>query len=316
MATTYPSTPRRQGDDNAPHVSPVTPEEDARTVFLNEISWGAVLAGVVVALVTQLLLNMLGISIGLASFNPQTGDNPDPTTFSIAAGIWWTISGIIASFAGGVAAGRLAGRPKESTAGWHGLIAWALTTLLIVYVLTAAAGTVIGGAYNVVSNALGGLGRTVTTAAQTAAPGLGQVQDPFASIEQAIRQNTGGSDPAALRDAAIAAVRAAVTGDPAQAQAARERAAELLARAQNISPEEARTRLTQYEQQYRQSLEQARRQAAELQNRCQRRFARRVVRLLCTRARRHRGLVWWPGRGGRSDGHATIHRACSARLST
>ena len=35
--------------------------EDQRTILLNEIAWGAVLAGVVVALVTQLLLNMLGL---------------------------------------------------------------------------------------------------------------------------------------------------------------------------------------------------------------------------------------------------------------
>lgn len=262
MATTYPDTPRGQGDDDDSHVSPATPSEDARTVLLNEVSWGAVLAGVVVALVTQLLLNMLGVSIGLANFNPQTGDTPDANTFSMAAGIWWTLAGIIASFAGGMAAGRLAGRPKDSTAGWHGVISWALTTLLIVYVLTAAAGNVVGGAYNVVSGALGGLGRTASTAAQTAAPGLAQIQEPFAKIEQAIRQNTGGNDPAALRDAAVAAVRAMVTGDRQEAETARNRAAEAIARAQSIPPEEARQRVAQYEQQYRQAVEQTKRDAA------------------------------------------------------
>ena len=115
-----PDTPRNRGDDDAPHLSPATPAEDQRTILLNEIAWGAVLAGVVVALVTQLLLNMLGLGIGIATLDPGTGDNPSATSLSIGAGIWWTLSGILASLAGGYAAGRLSGRPKEATAAWHG----------------------------------------------------------------------------------------------------------------------------------------------------------------------------------------------------
>ena len=76
-------TPRSLGDRDAPHLSPVTPEEDARTVLLNRISWGAVLAGVVVGLVVQLILNMIGVGIGAATFHPMTGDNPDASAFSI-----------------------------------------------------------------------------------------------------------------------------------------------------------------------------------------------------------------------------------------
>ena len=65
MAEVYrPDTPRNRGDSDAPHLSPVTPAEDARTILINKISWGAVLAGVVVALVAQLILNMIGIGIG------------------------------------------------------------------------------------------------------------------------------------------------------------------------------------------------------------------------------------------------------------
>ena len=134
----HPDTPRNRGDHDAPHLSPVTPAEDVRTIMLNKISWGAVLAGVVVALVTQLLLNMLGLGIGVATLDPGTGDNPSAATFSIGAGVWWTVSGIIAALVGGYAAGRLSGRPKEATAGWHGLTAWALTTLVIFYLLSLA----------------------------------------------------------------------------------------------------------------------------------------------------------------------------------
>ncbi len=258
MAEDNTTTPRALGDTSAPHMTPVTPDEDIRTIMLNRVSWAAVLAGVVAALVTQLLLNMLGIGIGAATLDPAGGGSPEARTFSIVAGLWWTLSGIIASFVGGYMAGRLSGRPKESTGGWHGVTAWAFTTLIILYLVTTTAGSVIGGVYNTVSGAAGGIGRT---AVQAAAPALSRTADPLAAIEQQIRDASGGQDPAALRDSAVAAVRALVTGDPAQANQARERAVQALARAQNISPDEARGRIAQIEQQYREAATQARRAA-------------------------------------------------------
>jgi hypothetical protein len=237
--------------------------------MLNRISWGAVLAGVVVMLVTQLILNLLGIGIGAATLDPAAGagENPSASSFSIGAGIWFVLAGVLASLAGGYAAGRLAGKPKESTASWHGLTAWALATLVIFYLLTTTVGGLVGGAYRTVTSALGNVtqavGSTAQTAAQVAAPNLAGGANPFSGIEQQIRGATGGNDPAALRDAAVAAVRAAVTGNEQQAADARNRAAEALARAQNIPVDQARTQVQQYEQQYRQSVDQAKQRATE-----------------------------------------------------
>jgi hypothetical protein len=246
------------GNSDAPHLTPVTPAEDARTILINEVSWSAVLAGIVIALTAQLLLNLLGVGIGLSTVDPLQGNNPDPKTFSIGAGVWWAVSGIVAALIGGYAAGRLSGRPKESTTGWHGLIAWAGTTLVVFYLLSTAVGAVVGGAFS----AMGGVGQIASTAAQTAAPAVASGNNPFADIEQRIRSATGGADPAAARDAAVGAVRALVTGDPSQAQAAREQAAAALAQAQNIPIEQAREQVAQYEQQYRQAVEQAKQKAA------------------------------------------------------
>jgi hypothetical protein len=246
-------------------MTPVTPAEDARTILLNRVSWGAVFVGVVVSLVVQLILNLLGVGVGAASLNPLSGDNPSATQFSMVAAIWWTVAGIIAAFAGGYSAGRLAGQPVEATAGWHGLTAWALTTLVVFYLLTSAVGGVLGGAYNAVTSTAGNLassaGGAVQTATQAAAPGIAQSADPFSSIAQTLRSAAGGNDPAALRDAAIAATRTAITGDQEQAQEARERAAQAIAKAQNVSIEQARTQLQQYEQQYRQAVDDAKQKA-------------------------------------------------------
>ncbi|WP_246728448.1 PhnA-like protein [Microvirga terricola] len=236
--------------------------EDARTMMLNRISWGAVFAGVVIALVTQLVLNTIGIGIGVSTLNPSAGTsgNPSAMSLSIGAGIWFLASGIIASFAGGYAASRLAGKSNESTGGWHGLTAWALTTLVIVYLLTSTAGSVLGGAYSAVTSALGGMGRVGATALQAAAPSLSQA-DPFNAVEIQIRGAVAGNDPGALRDAAIASMRALLTGDQTQVQALRERAAAALARAQSITDDLARARVLQLEQQYRQAVDQAKLEA-------------------------------------------------------
>jgi hypothetical protein len=236
-----------------------------RTILVNRISWGAVFGGVVIALATQLILNLLGIGIGAASFDPASSTSASATTFSVGAAIWWMISGILAALAGGYAAGRLAGQPKEASGGWHGLTAWALATLIIFALLTTTAGAIAGGALRVLGDLAGGaaqtLGATAQTAVQAAAPAITQAADPLAAIERRVRDASGGNDPAALRDAAVSAVRAAMTADPAQAQDTRDRAAQALAKAQGVPVDEARAQIGRYEQQYRQAIEEAKQQA-------------------------------------------------------
>jgi hypothetical protein len=105
------------------------------------------LAGVVVALVTQLILNLIGIGIGAASFDATLNTNPSGAAFSIAAGIWWALSGILAALVGGYTAGRLSGQPTETSGPWHGLTAWALATLLVFYLLSTSVGVIVGGAF-------------------------------------------------------------------------------------------------------------------------------------------------------------------------
>src|SRR4051812_23390205 len=235
------NVPRKEGVYDAPNLSGLAPGDDVRTVLLNKVSWGAVLAGVVVSLVAHLILNMIGIGVGASTVDVAAADNPAASTFSMGAAIWWTVSGIIAAFVGGYTAGRLSGKPKNTTAGWHGLTTWALTTLLIFWLLSSAVGGILGGIYNTVSGAIGSVGSAAGTAAQSAAPSLANVTDPFSQIEQSVRSSTGGNDPQALRDSAVAAVRAAMTGDQAQAQDARERAAQAISRAQGIPVEDARS---------------------------------------------------------------------------
>jgi hypothetical protein len=248
-------------------VSTALPHETVQTrvstnAALNKVSWGAIFAGVAIALAAQFLLNLLGVGIGAAVLDPATSDNPAATTFSIGGGIWFVVAGIVASFLGGYVASRLSGRPSSSTGGYHGLTTWAVTTLVVLYLLTTSVGGLIGGAFNGLTSIVSGVGQTAATAVTAAAPALADSANPMAGIEQQIRSTTG-NDPQALQSAAVASVQGLVTGDEATAEDARNRAAEAVARAQSIPVDQARTQVEQYEKTYRENVEAAKQQAIE-----------------------------------------------------
>jgi len=242
-----PDTPRNRGDMDAPHMSPVSPAEDIRTIEINQVAWGAVFAGVAIGLITQLLLNMLGLGLGLATLDPGTSDNPSAGGLSIGAAIWWVLSGIVASFLGGWIAGRLAGKPRESTGGWHGVTSWAVTSLIVVYLLTSAVGGIVGGAFGALGSAASGLTRTASTAATVAAPAAaGQGSNIVGAVENKVNQATGGVN---IGDTAKAVIGGATSDDPAKQAQAREQAAQAYAQAKGVPIEQARTQVAQTEQQ-------------------------------------------------------------------
>nr|WP_204262579.1 PhnA-like protein [Methylobacterium sp. BTF04] len=245
--------------------APLAPATDVRTVLQHQVSWGAIFAGAVTALVTQVVLNMVGVGIGLSSVGGPAADNPTAATLSMGAGLWFVMSGIVAALAGGFLAGRLSGKSIGNTAGFHGLVSWAVTTLVVLYLLTSAVGSIIGGAFSGVTSTLGGagslVGGTVKTAAQAAAPSLAQISNPLDGIEKSVRQQAAGQDPQAMRDAAAAAVRALLSGDPAKKQEAESRAADALAKAQGIPVDQAKAQIQDYEKQYDAAVADAKKKA-------------------------------------------------------
>lgn len=248
-----------------PPLTAGTAHADTRAVLLNEVSWGAIFAGAVTALVTQVVVNLVGVGVGLASVGTTAADNPSASTVSMGAGIWFVASGIIASLAGGLVAGRLSGKPLPGAAALHGFVSWAVMTLVVLYLLTSAASGIVGGTLSTVSGALGGagnlIGGTVQTAAQAAAPSLSKISNPLDGIEQKVREQSAGQDPQAAKDAAVAAVRAVLTGDPAQKDQAKSRAADALAKAQGITPDQAKAQIDDYQKQYEQTVATAKQKA-------------------------------------------------------
>jgi hypothetical protein len=154
-----------------------------RTGF--RLSWGAILAGLVIAIVTQIVLSVLGLAVGLTVWDPG-----DPVRgLGIGAGIWAAVAALIALFAGGVVTGRLAGVLTPGDGALHGGVMWGLTVIVTVWLAAAGVGTVLGGAFQIVGGAAGAATGVVgEDVAAVAMETLGGDEDAMAA---SIAQRTG-----------------------------------------------------------------------------------------------------------------------------
>lgn len=145
------------------------------------ISWRAVFAGTLTVLSVLLILNLIGLWIGLGVINP-TETNP-MSGVGIGSIIWWVLSNLIALFAGGFVAAR-AGISFTNISGvLQGILTWALYTIVSAWLLTTVVGNIISG----VGSAVGGV---LSTTGDTMGDRVGsiiesQVEDLDVSLEEA-----------------------------------------------------------------------------------------------------------------------------------
>jgi ElaB/YqjD/DUF883 family membrane-anchored ribosome-binding protein len=132
-------------------------------VVTRRISWGAIIGGTIIALVTQITLSLLGIGIGASTIHVQSGQTG--SGLGSGSAIWLVLTILISLFAGGYVAGRLAGFPAKQEGMLHGLITFGLVTLLSLYFLTTALGAIIGGAGAALGSILNVTGQGIASAA-------------------------------------------------------------------------------------------------------------------------------------------------------
>ena len=138
----------------------ISQENIVRRPLFPAIRWGAVLAGVAVGISVQLVLTLLGIASGLSMTSVQQGEAP-----GTGAMIWAGISMLIAALIGAYVAGRMSGLKRKTDGILHGVVSWAVTTLLFVVLATSAGGSLLSGLFSSV-------GQGATSMAQSgASPG-------------------------------------------------------------------------------------------------------------------------------------------------
>ncbi|TIP23246.1 MAG: hypothetical protein E5X67_34185 [Mesorhizobium sp.] len=127
------------------------------------VNWGPIIAGAFAASTLTFILMLLGSGLGLTMVSPWSNESASVTTFAVSTAIWLVIVQWLSSGLGGYLTGRL--RTKwvgihtdetffRDTA--HGFMAWALATLLVVFVLGSALSAAIGTGVNAASTVASG----------------------------------------------------------------------------------------------------------------------------------------------------------------
>ena len=139
-------------------------------------SWPAIIAGAFVAASVSLVLLALGSGFGFASISPWPSHGVSGTTFAVTAAIWLIVMQWVSSAFGGYITGRLRTRWVgththevffRDTA--HGLVTWAVATVVVAATLATSVFSVIEGGAHAVSSGMSGV-------AQGAAQGVSMSQ--------------------------------------------------------------------------------------------------------------------------------------------
>ncbi|WP_158937904.1 YrzE family protein [Burkholderia sp. S171] len=167
---------------------------------LPRISWGAVIAGVILSLIVYLIMSVLGTAIGASLLAPMSQPNPG-RVFGFGSGVWVIVTTVLAVFVGSYFAGRCA-----PVLGWlHGLLAWAVMTLLLLYGMTS----IIGGAVSVAGNVAVATANVGAAASNQGGQGTGSLAE--SAKQQAQAALDGGASAVTSADAQQDAMQATQT---------------------------------------------------------------------------------------------------------
>ena len=195
-----PTTARPLGAVDLPIERVGASHGDVRTRTGFRLSWGAILAGLVIATALQLVFSTLGAAIGLAAFDPGSSAQ----AFGIGTALWAVVSLLVALFLGGSTTGRLAGVLSRADGFLHDALLWALSTLFTIWLLSRGVGAIAGTTFRALGSVVGA---TTSAVASGAASALGGAASAAAGAA------AGGDHDTGLRDQLTQLLRQ--TGDPA-----------------------------------------------------------------------------------------------------
>jgi hypothetical protein len=110
------------------------------------VRWGPILAGFLTALTSLLLLNLLGLAIGLTAVNAGTAaaQGGAPPELGRNSAIWAAISGILSFLLGGYVAGRTAAVFDRGWGALNGALVFLLGVPITLWLAGQGLGAVLG----------------------------------------------------------------------------------------------------------------------------------------------------------------------------
>lgn len=119
--------------------------------YHDRVRWGPIIAGIVVALASQLVLSALGAAIGANSLAGSDAPGSNAGDVGTGVGIWSIISLLISLFIGSWVAARACGPMNRNTALLNGAILWGTTLALSSWLLSSG----VSGAFGVLASNAG-----------------------------------------------------------------------------------------------------------------------------------------------------------------
>lgn len=119
--------------------------------YHDRVRWGPILAGLFMAITTQLVLSAFGAAIGLTTISGSGAPRSDAGDVGSAVGIWAIISLLISLFIGGWTTTRACGPMSKSSALLNGAILWATTLAISAWLLSSG----VSGAFGIVASNAG-----------------------------------------------------------------------------------------------------------------------------------------------------------------
>ena len=110
------------------------PDVDAEDILpvSSRISWGAILAGAVLALALYFLLTLLGAAIGLS-----VSDDTSARSLGTGAAIWAVLVTALCLFAGGYAASHFTVGESKAEAAVYGMLVWAVVFAMLLWLMAS-----------------------------------------------------------------------------------------------------------------------------------------------------------------------------------
>jgi hypothetical protein len=119
--------------------------------YHDRVRWGPIIAGLAVALSTQLVLSGIGAAVGLTAISGSGSPRSDLNDVGTGIGIWTVISLFISLFLGSWIMARCCGPMNRSTALLNGAVLWATTLALSAWLLASG----VSGAFGILASNAG-----------------------------------------------------------------------------------------------------------------------------------------------------------------
>jgi hypothetical protein len=110
----------------------------------SHMRWSAVFAGTAFAIGVWILLQTLGMGIGLSAVDVDDAGNLKG--IGIGTGVWSLIAPLIAMFIGGLLAGRMSGTRERGVGAMHGGVMWALALVIGLWAMFSLVAAIASGA--------------------------------------------------------------------------------------------------------------------------------------------------------------------------